>query len=120
MIDAEVPLATLTPGLVDALVQLEPFGAGNPSPLLLTGGLQVVGEPRRVGDGERHLRFRVRQQDRELQAIAFGMGERVEELMSAQGQCCLVFTPKINEWQGWRKVELEVRDFQPGAQAALA
>jgi single-stranded-DNA-specific exonuclease len=119
-IDGEVPLAALTTGLVEALAQLEPFGSGNPQPLLLAGGLQVVGTPRRVGGGERHLTFRVRQQGKDLRAIAFGMGDRAEELMSAQGQCCLVFTPKINEWQGWRNVELEVRDFRPGPCARLA
>jgi single-stranded-DNA-specific exonuclease len=120
VLDAEVPLAVLTPGLTDALAQLEPYGAGNPAPLLLAGDLQVVGEPRRVGGGERHLSFRVRQQDRELKAIAFGMADRAAELLSAGGRCCLAFTPKINEWQGRRSVDLEVRDFQPGACARLA
>jgi single-stranded-DNA-specific exonuclease len=119
-IDAEVPLSALTHGLVEALGQLEPFGSGNPQPLLLAGGLQVVGTPRRVGGGERHLSFRVRQHGKELRAIAFGMGDRCDELMAAQGQCCVVFTPKINEWQGYRSVELEVRDFQPGPRATLA
>jgi hypothetical protein len=76
-------------------------------------------EPRRVGGGERHLSFRVRQGNRDLRPIAFGMGERCSELMSAEGKCCLAFTPKINEWQGWRSVELEVRDLQPGPRARL-
>ena len=120
VLDAELPLAALTPGLIKSLGQMEPFGAGNPQPLFLAGGLQVVGTPRRVGGGERHLSFRVKQEGKDLRAIAFGMGDRVEELMSADGQCCLAFTPKINEWQGWRSVELEVRDFQAGPRAALA
>jgi single-stranded-DNA-specific exonuclease len=119
VIDAEVPLSALTPGLLESMKQLEPYGAGNPQPLFLAGDLQVVGEPRRVGGGERHLSFRVRQGSRDLRAIAFGMGERVAELMSEEGKCCLAFTPKINEWQGWRSVELEVRDLQPGPQARL-
>jgi single-stranded-DNA-specific exonuclease len=119
VIDAEVPLSALTPGLLESMKQLEPYGAGNPQPLFVAGDLQVVGEPRRVGGGERHLSFRVRQGGRDLRAIAFGMGERVAELMSAEGKCCLVFTPKINEWQGWRNVELEVRDLQAGPQARL-
>jgi single-stranded-DNA-specific exonuclease len=120
VIDAEVPLAALTLGVVESMNHLEPYGAGNPQPLMLAAGLQVAGEPRRVGNGERHLQFRVRQHQREMKAIAFGMGENLEELMSAEGQCCLVFTPKINEWQGRRSVELEVKDFQPGPQAQLA
>ncbi|MBV9125507.1 MAG: single-stranded-DNA-specific exonuclease RecJ [Planctomycetes bacterium] len=120
LLDAEIPLGLLTPGLVEALNQLEPYGAGNPRPLFLAGPLQVVGEPRRVGRGERHLQFRVRQQQSTFKAIAFNLAERVEELMSAGGQCCLAFTPSFNDWQGYRSIQLEVRDFQPGPQARLA
>jgi single-stranded-DNA-specific exonuclease len=119
-IDAEVPLSALTPGLLDAMTQLEPYGTGNPQPIFLAGELHVSGEPKRIGNGERHLAFRVRQQGNALRVIGFGMAERAEELMSAEGRCCLVFTPRINEWQGWRNVELEARDFQPGARARLA
>jgi single-stranded-DNA-specific exonuclease len=118
-IDAEVPLSALTTGLLQSLELLEPYGSGNPQPLLLADQLQVVGEPRRVGGGERHLSFRVRQHGKEIRAIAFGMGDRVEELMSEGGKCCLVFTPRLNEWQGYRSVEIEVRDFQAGAEARL-
>lgn len=119
ILDAEVPLSALTPGLVQDLDRLEPYGMDNPRPVLLTGGLQVVGEPRKVGKGERHLSFAVRQQGTTLRAIAFGMAERIEELMSQGGHCCLAYTPKINEWQGNRRPELEVVDFQSGPQARL-
>jgi single-stranded-DNA-specific exonuclease len=119
VLDAEVPLSALTPGLADALARLEPYGAGNPQPLLLAGDLQVVGEPRKVGGGERHLSFRVRQQGRDLKAIAFAMADRATELLSMGGRCCLAFTPKINEWQGRRSVDLEVRDFRAGPDPKL-
>ncbi len=120
VIDAEVPLSVLTSQVMLALEQLEPYGAGNPPPLLLADRLQVVGEPRCVGNGERHLSFRVRQEGRTLKAIAFGMAERVQELMSQGGQVSLVFTPRLNEWQGFRTIEIEVKDFQPGPNALLA
>lgn len=120
VLDAEVPLSALTFGLLDDLDQLEPYGADNRKPLFLAGGLEVVGEPRKVGNGERHLMFRVRQQGTTLKAIAFGMAERVDELMSAGGRCCLAFTPKLNEWQGWRSIDLEITDFQASPQARLA
>jgi single-stranded-DNA-specific exonuclease len=119
VLDAEVPLSALTLGLLQSLEQLEPYGSGNPQPLLLADRLEVVGEPRRVGAGERHLSFRVRQNGKELRCIAFGMGDRLDELMSAERQCCLAFTPRLNEWQGFRSVNLEVRDFQAGPQARL-
>jgi single-stranded-DNA-specific exonuclease len=118
-IDAEVPLSALTTGVMQAIEQLEPYGAGNPPPLLLADRLQVVGTPRKVGDGERHLSLRVRQNGKELRGIAFGMADRFDELMSQNGQCCLVFTPRWNEWQGFKSVEIEVKDFQPGPEAKL-
>jgi len=119
VIDAEVPLSALTLGLLRDLDRLEPYGADNLRPLFLAGGLQVVGTPRRVGGGERHLQFQVQQNGTRLRTIAFGLSDRAEELMSAGGQCCLVFTPRLNEWQGRRSVDVEVIDFQPGPEAKL-
>ncbi|MFL5339137.1 MAG: single-stranded-DNA-specific exonuclease RecJ [Gemmataceae bacterium] len=118
-LDAEVPLSALTFGLLREIDRLEPYGAQNPRPKFLAGGLQIVGEPRKIGGGERHLSFRVKQGGAALRAIAFGMGDRVEELMSAGGKCCLAFTPRLNEWNGYTNVEIEVVDFQPGDMATL-
>lgn len=118
-LDAEVPLDMLTPGLVQALSGLEPYGAGNPRPVFLAGALRLIGQPRKVGGGERHLQFQVRQHERRLRAIAFGMGDRLEELQSAGGECCLAFTPSFNDWRGFRSVQLEVKDFRAGPGVAL-
>jgi single-stranded-DNA-specific exonuclease len=119
VLDAEAPLGAMTLGLISDLDRLEPYGAENRRPLFLAGGLQVLGEPRKVGQGERHLSFRVRQGATTLKAIAWGIAERANELMSAGGACCIAFTPKRNEWEGRLSVDLEVTDFQPGAEARL-
>jgi single-stranded-DNA-specific exonuclease len=47
------------------------------------------------------------------------MADRLEELLSANGECCLVFTPKVNEWRGERKIELQVNDLRGGGTAEL-
>jgi single-stranded-DNA-specific exonuclease len=119
-LDAEAPLSLLTLGLVQDLDKLEPYGADNRKPVFLAGGLEVVGEPRRVGTPDNHLSFKVRQHNTTLKAIAFGMADRLDELMSDGGACCLAFTPKINEWQGRKSIDLQVVDLQAGAQARLA
>jgi single-stranded-DNA-specific exonuclease len=87
--------------------------------MFLAGGVQVVGEPRKVGQGERHLSFRVRQNGAILKAIAWGMADRIDELTSAGGACSLAFTPKRNEWQGRSSIDLVVEDFQVGDEAQL-
>lgn len=118
-LDAEVPLSALTPGLLAQIDKLEPYGAGNPRPRFLAADLQVVGEPRKIGGGERHLSFRVRQGATNLRGVAWNFAERADELMSDSGRCCVAFTPRLNEWNGRRTVELEAVDFRPGASAVL-
>jgi single-stranded-DNA-specific exonuclease len=118
-LDAELPLSALTPGLLAQIERLEPFGAQNARPKFLAADLQVTGEPRKVGGGERHLSFRVRQGATAMRAIAFGLAERANELLADQGRCCIAFTPRLNEWNGQRTVEMDVLDFRPGPQARL-
>src|SRR5262245_17515282 len=118
-LDAEVPLSALTPGLLRDLDKLEPYGADNPRPQFLAGGLDIVGDPRRIGKEDRHLSFRVKQGGSSIRAVAWGMGDRVEDLMSGDRKCCLAFTPRINEWNGNRMIEMEVCDFQAGGVARL-
>jgi single-stranded-DNA-specific exonuclease len=118
-LDAEVPLSALTPGLLSQIDRLEPYGAQNPRPTFLVADVEIVGEPRRIGGGERHLTFRVRQGSTGMRAVAWSMAERMEELMSGDRRCCVAATPKINEWNGYRSVELEVIDFRAGAVAGL-
>jgi len=118
-LDAEVPLSALTSGLLRDLDRLEPYGADNPRPRFLAGGLEIVGDPRRIGKDERHLNFRIRQNGTNMRVVAWGMGDRLDELMSGDRKCCVAFTPRVNEWQGHRTIELEVVDFQPCAEAKL-
>ncbi|MEZ6141004.1 MAG: single-stranded-DNA-specific exonuclease RecJ [Zavarzinella sp.] len=119
-IDAEVPLNVWSYRLLDQLDLLEPYGPGNPEPKFLTGDLQVVGSPRRVGGGERTLSFSVKQGNTRMRAVGFNMGERLEELMSEEGRCCLVYKPVINEWNDQTSIQLQVVDFQAGPTATLA
>ena len=118
-LDAEVPLTALSFALLRDIDKLEPYGADNPRPKFLASGLTIEGTPRRIGQGERHLSFRARQGGTTVRAVAWGMGDRLDELMSDGGHCCLAFTPKVNEWNGHRTVEIEVQDFQPRKLAEL-
>lgn len=119
VLDAEVPISALTFSLLGDIDKLEPYGEENPRPRFLAADVTIEGTPRRIGGGERHLSFRVRQGGSTMRAVGFGMGDRLDELMSDGGRCCLAFTPKINEWNGSRAVEMEVIDFQAGPQPRL-
>ncbi|MEO6810529.1 MAG: single-stranded-DNA-specific exonuclease RecJ [Isosphaeraceae bacterium] len=110
-IDAEVPLGVLTPRVVDALDALEPYGVRNPKPILTASRVRVVGDPRPVGEHKQHLQFRVSQGNVVAKCIAWNMAER-GRVLTAGATCSLAFHPSINEWNGRRDVQLEIKDFQ--------
>lgn len=111
MIDAEIPLSMLTTRLVEEIEALEPHGMGNPKPLLIASNVRILGEPRPVGERRNHLQLRLTQGGAVLKGIAWNMAER-GRVLTANTLCSLAFHPSINEWQGRREVQLEVKDFQ--------
>jgi single-stranded-DNA-specific exonuclease len=119
-LDAEIPLSALTWPLLRDIDRLEPYGAHNPKPRFLAAGLKVENF-RKVGKGEvqKHLDLRVRQGGTKFRAVAFNMADRLDELMSAGGDCCLAFTPSVNDWNDHHRIELHVVDLAPGATAEL-
>ncbi len=115
LLDTELPLSAITPGLLDELHKLEPHGPDNPKPRFLATDLRVE-RPRRIGQGEekRHLDFSVSQGTSRFRAVGWNMAERYEELAAAE-RVCLAFSPRVNTWNGHRRIELQVIDFQVGS-----
>jgi single-stranded-DNA-specific exonuclease len=104
-IDAEVQPADVTKELALELKRLEPFGAGNPEPVLMMRSLTVV-ERRVVGEG--HVRLRLKRDKHTFTAIAFRMAER-----EIPEQIDIAFFPEINEWKGSSTVQLRIKDLRP-------
>ncbi len=117
-IDAETPLSVLTLKALGQLDQLEPFGEGNARPLLCTTGVRLVGAPRKIGGGERHLKLKLSQYGVDLAGIAFGGGEWAEEIASHGDALAVAFHPMVNHFRGRRSVELEVVDWKPESEVA--
>ena len=109
-VDIEVALSDVSIGLIQEISQLSPYGEANRPPVFATDNLEIVGQPRILGSQGKHLSFYVRQGDVSLRAIAFGMGEHYKAISDGSRRCALAYQPKINDWQGRRSVELEVKD----------
>lgn len=104
-IDAEARPEEITSELALELKRLEPFGAGNPEPVLMMRAMTVT-ERRVVGDG--HLRLRLTGEGRSFSAIAFRMAERATD-----GLMDIAFFPEMNEWNGSSSLQLRVKDLRP-------
>ncbi len=115
-IDAEVALSEITTKLLRELSMLEPLGFGNPEPLFGARGLTIL-NPRVVG--KNHLKMTLRQvQGRQrslsLDAIGFDMGKHLEHL-NGSALVDAAFTPTINEWNGGRYLQLNLKACRPSA-----
>jgi single-stranded-DNA-specific exonuclease len=93
-IDGEVSLGELSLKLAAELKMLEPYGLGNPEPVLAARDLQVMQYPRRVGND--HLKMKVRGRGKVMEAIGFGMGRLLEDLQGFSGGIDLAFCAGIN------------------------
>ena len=103
-IDAPLSLPDIGFSLMRELEALKPFGIGNPEPLFMTRGLEVC---------ERKLfpagaRFRFRQGERVIGAVAFGAGE---DFPGAPGtKVDVAYRLSENEWNGSTSVEMKIVD----------
>lgn len=113
-IDAEVALDDLDLDLAQALARLGPHGLGNPEPVLVARGLQVMRSARRVG--RNHLKFKVRQLASSRQvvdAIGFNLGSYAELLdHPTPPRVDLAFVPERNVWNGREMLQLRVKDLR--------
>lgn len=112
-LDCLAELRQMTEALVGDLHRLGPFGTGNPKPLLCCRDVEIAAPPRRVGRTGDHLQFLVRQGKQTMKCIAFNRGELFGELVVGR-RIDLAVEPSINDFSGYRQVELEVKDLRFG------
>jgi len=110
-LDAEVRATDLTLDLVKEIERLEPVGFGNQSPVLGCKGLSVTSS-RLVG--RNHLKLRLSGGRASLDAILFGAGEDALERIPDQGHIDVAFVPQINEWEGRRSLQINLRGIRRG------
>lgn len=115
-IDVELTFPDITPRFRMLLGEFAPFGPGNMRPVFLSRNLEVVGTPRIVG--KNHLRFKVRQSGCVFDAIAFGMGDRLKQILGRK-DLDLVYTVEENDWTpngtaapGETTPQLKIRDLR--------
>ena len=76
-LDLELPLSEANEALERLLRHFEPFGIGNPAPLLATRGARLAAAPRAIG--QNGLKFRLRDASCELEGIWWGVAHRAPE-----------------------------------------
>ena len=117
-IDGEIEnTALLTVEEVEALSMLEPYGAGNPKPVFSLSGVTITCMSD-VGGG-RHLKMRASRDGRTVDMIFFSV-TRAKSGLTVGDRADVAFYPQINEYRGWRSVQLQVADLRSSLTRAQA
>ncbi|HXG24012.1 MAG TPA: hypothetical protein VNJ09_05600, partial [Chthonomonadales bacterium] len=90
----------------------EPWGRGNPQPLLLSRGLEVR-EVRRVGKELKHLKMLLRGgHSPTVEAVMWGEGNLAEHVKTGT-RVDVCYRPRINEFNGRTNIQFVVEDMRP-------
>ena len=124
-IDVEAPLGQLDLATVELVESLAPFGAANPRPLFYASGVTLSEPPKTMGKTGRHLSVNFQQHQTKVRAVAFGQAEHwLAELTACTSGCAtpldIAFRPVINEFRGFRKVELHLVEWRRTDSALVA
>lgn len=109
IIDEELQLADIKPGLFNIIKQMEPFGPENMRPVFVSKKVRDNGYSKIVKD--QHLRLVVKQGDTVLTGIFFRAAHLFPVVQ--QGVFDVVYTIDENEWNGTVSLQLKVIDIRP-------
>jgi single-stranded-DNA-specific exonuclease len=108
-IDAELDFTKLDDELMAFIDRLQPCGQANPYPVFSSSGVEILSK-RVVGKGGRHLKLTVRQSGRVFDAIAFGFGDKIDDIHE---RLEMAYRLERNEFRGVVSPQLNVQDLRP-------
>ena len=117
-VDCALPLGELDPAFLGLLGRLEPFGSGNPQPVIVSERVHVAGAPRTMGASGTHLKFALVAPEPgadPLECVGWNMAHRLPELSG--GPLDIAYAPRRGEWRGVKRTELILKDFRPSGGA---
>ncbi|MAI34262.1 MAG: single-stranded-DNA-specific exonuclease RecJ [Rubripirellula sp.] len=118
VIDAEATLGQLNLEVLKQMDMLAPFGAANPRPVLYCRNVELDEPARKMGGGDRHLTVNLRQGKKVIRGVAFGAGDWCDEINATEGPIEIAYRPVVNDFRGFRKVEIHLVDWRPATAVA--
>ena len=109
-IESEIRLGVIDDNFVALLKMFAPFGPQNMRPVFVSRDLQIVGSPAIVG--KNHLKFKVRQDNKAFDVIAFNMGDLLYRLTPGESGLDMAYVIEENVFMGRRSIQLRAKDLR--------
>lgn len=101
--DVTTAFESITEELIEHIATLEPFGNGNPQPIIKSENVLVVGQ-KRMGAEYQHVKLELQDTGgKKLHMLAFSAPEHF--FVEPGEYVTIWYQPDINEWNGLRTVE---------------
>lgn len=110
-LDAIVSLDKMALPIMEELLRLKPFGAGNAPLQFAAQKLALQKPPLRMGKGGEHAKFWIEDGNAQSEVLWWNCGKK--ELPS--GCFDLAFVPQINDYNGRRSIQLKLLDWKPAS-----
>lgn len=112
--DVEATLDQLDMGTIVQIEKLAPFGMGNARPMFCALDVRISEPPKVIGASGKTLSLQLSQYGKNIRGVAFGQAEEwLPRLEKIDSTIDIAFRPVINEFRGFRKVEIQLADWRP-------
>jgi single-stranded-DNA-specific exonuclease len=113
-LEARMKLGEIDARCCADLEKLEPFGMGNPAPMLAVCGVSVKSPPKLLGKTEEHVSFYASDGNTARRVVGWNHAPNFNALcdLTQSGPIDVAFRPQLNNYRGETSVELVMEAFR--------
>ncbi|MBM3305439.1 MAG: single-stranded-DNA-specific exonuclease RecJ [Candidatus Aminicenantes bacterium] len=108
-IDGPLGFSEVDGRFLDVFALLFPFGVGNPKPVFLAEGVEVLSEPQLLQ--RKHLKFLARQNGRVMEVLGWDKADW-RHVLRRGSRVSLVYTLMLSEYMGEQRVSVSAEDLR--------
>ena len=108
-IDAQIDFLDINSFFMEKYSLLSPFGVGNPKPVFLTRGAEVVSQPQKLQG--KHSKFLIKQEGRIFEALGWRRDDWAEILQRGMA-VDLAYTLQLSRYLGEERLSLSIEDIK--------
>ena len=108
--DIKISLSSVSEKLADLLLDLAPFGVGNPTPIFQSTGRVLF--IKMLGKQQQHIKFVLQdgeQQTKQLECIYFSPRDTQKELIKTGDTISILYTIEAQYWQGKKQLKCFIK-----------